>query len=449
VNQLGTHKGKNMSTETSTLHEAGPKGPAQQSYMKSQYQTTNNNGGGSSVGPPSTGATPSGYLSGPFFESPALSTSFLDPQNRQMSPPSSTFMSLSLPDTPSNAKMSMDLNFDQNKLKQSAADVVSKFKNAERQIQAQKQRGGNEDGSVGLSASNNNGQRLFPPLEGLSTGPPLIRPPFQSQNSSTGGTNASSNANNNNPPNNNGNVPGPLTTMLKTHRLSASGVPSAEDAYFDMNFPTGSDFAYSFSPGELVRGLGGSSGIPESPLTQNLRMFPYSSGTTAQMAPSWQMMSSSQYGPLPSLATPAFPTGNMGENVGGKGYPEQTTRSGRVSTSKKRRSSDDDSDEGDDKPRKKKKAAKLVDPNEPKITSKHRGVCWYKRTKKWVVQTKVNGKRVHVGYFDDEEKAAEAYKNAVQGIQVKKALEAKQKSLDDAAAAANGNNQRDSLGGDH
>ena len=44
-------------------------------------------------------------------------------------------------------------------------------------------------------------------------------------------------------------------------------------------------------------------------------------------------------------------------------------------------------------------------------------MCWYKRTKKWVVQTKVNGKRVHVGYFDDEEKAAEAYRNAVAGIQ--------------------------------
>lgn len=94
----------------------------------------------------------------------------------------------------------------------------------------------------------------------------------------------------------------------------------------------------------------------------------------------------------------------------------------------------DDEDEDDDeeettKPKRKKKSSKPSDPNEPKITSKHRGVCWYKRTKKWVVQTKVNGKRVHVGYFDDEEKAAEAYKKAVQGIQIKKALEAKQRAM--------------------
>lgn len=53
---------------------------------------------------------------------------------------------------------------------------------------------------------------------------------------------------------------------------------------------------------------------------------------------------------------------------------------------------------------------------EPRVTSKHRGVCWYKRTKKWVVQTKVNGKRLHVGYFEDEEQAAEAYRKAVAKI---------------------------------
>jgi hypothetical protein len=108
---------------------------------------------------------------------------------------------------------------------------------------------------------------------------------------------------------------------------------------------------------------------------------------------------------------------------------------GKGRSAKRRKDSDSDADDMDDiRPKKKKKASKPVDPNEPKITSKHRGVCWYKRTKKWVVQTKVNGKRVHVGYFDDEEKAAEAYKNAVQGIQIKKALEAK-KSMEDAAAS--------------
>ena len=57
--------------------------------------------------------------------------------------------------------------------------------------------------------------------------------------------------------------------------------------------------------------------------------------------------------------------------------------------------------------------------DEPKITSKHRGVCWYRRTKKWVVQTKVNKKRVHVGYFSDEEEAAKAYLVAVANINQK------------------------------
>jgi hypothetical protein len=62
--------------------------------------------------------------------------------------------------------------------------------------------------------------------------------------------------------------------------------------------------------------------------------------------------------------------------------------------------------------------AKFVE-SEPRITSKHRGVCWYRRTKKWVVQTKVNKKRVHVGYFSDEEEAAKAYLIAVANINQK------------------------------
>lgn len=65
-------------------------------------------------------------------------------------------------------------------------------------------------------------------------------------------------------------------------------------------------------------------------------------------------------------------------------------------------------------------------------------MCWYKRTKKWVVQTKVNGKRVHVGYFDDEEKAAEAYRNTVAGIQRNK-----MNSNNNTAAAAAATNETD------
>lgn len=41
-------------------------------------------------------------------------------------------------------------------------------------------------------------------------------------------------------------------------------------------------------------------------------------------------------------------------------------------------------------------------------TSRFRGVSWDKRFEKWAASVKVNGKRRHCGYFDDEMKAAEA-----------------------------------------
>lgn len=41
-------------------------------------------------------------------------------------------------------------------------------------------------------------------------------------------------------------------------------------------------------------------------------------------------------------------------------------------------------------------------------TSAHRGVCWHTRKAKWMAYTAVDGKRVHLGYFDDEEGAAAA-----------------------------------------
>ncbi|KAH9254871.1 hypothetical protein BASA81_007121 [Batrachochytrium salamandrivorans] len=59
-----------------------------------------------------------------------------------------------------------------------------------------------------------------------------------------------------------------------------------------------------------------------------------------------------------------------------------------------------------------------LDHEEPEaITSKYRGVCWYKRTRRWVAQTKINGKRVHLGYFDDEESAAQAYRDKVSTLE--------------------------------
>lgn len=45
-------------------------------------------------------------------------------------------------------------------------------------------------------------------------------------------------------------------------------------------------------------------------------------------------------------------------------------------------------------------------------TSPYRGVCWHKAIGKWRVQIKVNGRRIALGYFDDERKAAAAYNAA-------------------------------------
>ena len=41
-----------------------------------------------------------------------------------------------------------------------------------------------------------------------------------------------------------------------------------------------------------------------------------------------------------------------------------------------------------------------------------KGYCWNKRDKKWVAQIMVNSKSVHLGCFDDEEDAKQAYLNA-------------------------------------
>jgi hypothetical protein len=42
-------------------------------------------------------------------------------------------------------------------------------------------------------------------------------------------------------------------------------------------------------------------------------------------------------------------------------------------------------------------------------SSKYKGVSWYKRYSKWMARVKKNGKYVFLGYFDDEEAAAQAY----------------------------------------
>ena len=45
-------------------------------------------------------------------------------------------------------------------------------------------------------------------------------------------------------------------------------------------------------------------------------------------------------------------------------------------------------------------------------SSKYQGVSWDKKANKWTARISVNNKRVHLGYFDDELKAANAYREA-------------------------------------
>lgn len=47
-------------------------------------------------------------------------------------------------------------------------------------------------------------------------------------------------------------------------------------------------------------------------------------------------------------------------------------------------------------------------------TSKYTGVCWNKDRKKWIAQITINKKSSQLGYFDDEEKASEAYQRILQ-----------------------------------
>ncbi len=42
-------------------------------------------------------------------------------------------------------------------------------------------------------------------------------------------------------------------------------------------------------------------------------------------------------------------------------------------------------------------------------SSKYKGVCWYKRDKVWIAYIRPNRKQIHLGYYQKEIKAAEAY----------------------------------------
>ena len=45
-------------------------------------------------------------------------------------------------------------------------------------------------------------------------------------------------------------------------------------------------------------------------------------------------------------------------------------------------------------------------------TSKYYGVCFYKKTNKWLAQIQIEGRRTNLGYFTDEKQAAEVFNKA-------------------------------------
>lgn len=51
-------------------------------------------------------------------------------------------------------------------------------------------------------------------------------------------------------------------------------------------------------------------------------------------------------------------------------------------------------------------------------TSKYTGVCWNKRDNIWMAYIQINGKRKHLGYFDDEYKAHLAYQEELNKLKI-------------------------------
>ena len=49
-------------------------------------------------------------------------------------------------------------------------------------------------------------------------------------------------------------------------------------------------------------------------------------------------------------------------------------------------------------------------------SSKHKGVCWNKERKKWEVRYRYKGKPYHIGYYECEIEAAEAYRKATEHL---------------------------------
>lgn len=55
-----------------------------------------------------------------------------------------------------------------------------------------------------------------------------------------------------------------------------------------------------------------------------------------------------------------------------------------------------------------------IKPSKKKYTSKHKGVCFYSKRNKWIAQIMVKGIKKHLGYFNTENEAYEAYKKESQ-----------------------------------
>jgi len=51
--------------------------------------------------------------------------------------------------------------------------------------------------------------------------------------------------------------------------------------------------------------------------------------------------------------------------------------------------------------------------NSGRITSKFVGVSWYKNINKWGVEAKINGKKLRLGFYENEEDAGNAYIEAI------------------------------------
>ena len=52
---------------------------------------------------------------------------------------------------------------------------------------------------------------------------------------------------------------------------------------------------------------------------------------------------------------------------------------------------------------------RMVTRSENQQNNNAKGYSWYERTQKWRAQIKINGKLIHIGYYDTEEEAREAY----------------------------------------